>query len=137
MKKILLLIAFLLITTQSFAQWGGGVDVGKTTRHRFDVIAADTWMSNPFSGAQNSVASTLAGYNKVRADFSVTDDTVSVVANLMVSNDTIWTSGDSITVTRDSHKDWDLDAGKRYYVYIESISSSDRVTVWLTPYNQK
>ena len=134
MKKFLILF-LLLIPSIASAQYGGGFDVGQTTRHRFDVTALDTWFSNPNLGRSDDIK--LDGYNKVRADFSVTGDSVSILVNLMTSNDTIWTSGDTLTVTQDSYKVWDLVGGKDYFVYVTSVSSGDRITVWLTPFNER
>lgn len=135
MKRIFsIVLALALLPAVAYAQWGGGTQTGVKVTHRSAIASADTWMATaPTSNRAEETA--LSGYNNVRADFDVTGAAISIVCNLQCSNDSIWTSGDSLTVTRDTYKAWPLGGCKNYYVYLESVSASDTVTVYLTPYN--
>ncbi len=139
MKKVFgiaaVIMAISLFSTAAMAQWGGGKERGVRVTHRSAIASADTWMATaPTSNRAEETP--LSGYDTVRADFDVTGTGISIVCNLQCSNDSIWVSGDSITLTRDTYKVWDLGGCKNYYTYIESVSASDSVTVYLQPYNK-
>jgi len=94
------LFVLALAVTPAFAQYGGGVDIGRTILHRENIAIADS--------ATTTTSLELAGYNRVRADYDVTGASVSINVDLQCSNDTLWVSGDSITITEDSWDDFEL-----------------------------
>jgi len=136
MKKIgLISLLVLCLAVPCFAQWGGGINSGTTVTHRSALGTADVWWaSNPAQPTSSSLE--LRGYNKVRADYDVTPATVSIVGNLQCSNDSIWVSGDSVTVTRDSSDTFDLMGCEDYTFYVESMTAGSTITVYLTPYSK-
>ena len=77
------------------------------------------------------------GIARSRPRCNHTGDAISIVGNLQCSNDSIWVSGDSVTITRNTYDTFDLLGCEDYYFYIETLSDSDRITVYLTPYNTK
>ncbi len=86
MKRIgLVLFVLALMVTPAFAQYGGGVDIGRTILHRDGISVADT--------AITTASLELAGYNRMRADYDVTGADVSINVDLQCSNDTLWVSG--------------------------------------------
>lgn len=141
MRKLILTLGLILaLTIPAFAQWGGGFDVGKTITHRSfantPVDVVDTWHATNHSGVTSSAVE-LSGYNKVRADYDVTGTDVSIVISPQCSNDTLWVSSDSITVTNDSYDVFDLSGCKDYNFYIDSISAGDSIRIYLTPFSTK
>ena len=139
MKRVLsLVLVALLISTSAFAQFGTGKEIGPTISHRGVISTADTWLATA-PQEQAATKAQLDGYDYVRADFDTAGTIpISIVANLICSNDSIWTSTDSITVTRDSYKVWTLGGCKDYYVYVETLGSGDTLnSIKLTPFNDK
>lgn len=136
MRKFgLIAVLVLALATPVLAQYGGGFDIGRTIKHKDAQRDADEW----FAVSNTSItddALELAGYNRMRADYDVTGTDVSIVVNLQVSNDTIWVSGDSITITADSWDTFDLVGGKDYNFYVESVSASDTISIYVTGYNR-
>ena len=119
-----------LAVTPAFAQYGGGVDIGRTILHRYNIAVADS--------ATTTGSLELAGYNRVRADYDVTGSDVSINVDLQCSNDTLWVSGDSITITADSWDEFDLMGCKDYNFYIESVEGvSTELDIYVTGYNRK
>ena len=135
MKKVYaFILTMVLLPTMALAQWGGGTQGGATFKHRDAIATADNWKQTE-PNSNRAEATELSGYNNVRVDYDVSGDGISIVSNVSCSNDSIWVSGDSLTVTRDTWKSYPIGGCKDYYVYLESVSSSDTVTVYLTPYN--
>lgn len=135
MKKafgITLVLAFL--STPAFAQWGSGNTHGATILHRSAVSSADTWFTTAQT-APRTGSEELNGYTWARIDANVSVNGATIVCNLAVSNDSIWVSGDSLTFTKDSYQDVELQGGADYYLNIDSISSGN-VTFYLTPFNK-
>ena len=133
MKRFLLAsIAVILIATYAFA---GPVYWGPTILHRGNVSSVDTWFVTAQNQARDGSVE-LKGYNSVRIDANVTGDSVSIVCNLACSNDSTWVSGDAITFTKDSYVDEYLQGCADYYVNVDSVSSGDIITIYLTPFNR-
>jgi len=136
MKRLaLVVVALLVFSTASYAQYGGGVDVGRTITHKDAQLDADEWYATSNTSASED-ALELRGYNRMRADYDLTGDSANI--NLMCSNDSLWVSGDSIAVTTDSWDDFELMGCEDYLFYVESIEGSSKsITVYVTPYNRK
>jgi len=137
-KKLLslgLIGLLLTLTVPAYAQWGGGNTFGQTVTCKGVSDRPDLWFA--VANTQNtSSALELAGYNAVRADYDVTGSDVSINVNFMCSNDSLWYSGDSIEVTADSWDTFDLVGGKDYNFYVESVSASDTISIYVTGYNR-
>lgn len=137
MKKILAIaLTLMAVSTTAHAQWGGGFDAGKTIKHRDTISSADSWLNNNYS-SQRTDALNLDGYNMARLDYQVTGDAVSIVGNLMCSNDSVWVSGDAVTATNQDYDRVTLAGCDRYYFYVQSVSAGDKITVYVTPYNER
>lgn len=133
MKKIIIVFALVFgFMTCAFAQY---VYHGPTIKHRDDITTADSWFTNSQHESRDGSVE-LKGYNSVRIDVNVTGDSVSIIGNLACSNDSIWVSGDSLTFTQDSYVDEYLQGCADYYFNIDTVSTSDRITVYLTPFNR-
>ena len=130
MKRFVGCVIMLLIAVQCFAAQYHGT----TILQRDDVNAVDSWFTTaqkqPRTGSLE-----LKGYNSVRVDVDKSTDSSTVTGNLVVSNDTIWVSGDTLTFTKDTYQDVILQGGSDYYFNIDSISAGT-VDVYLTPFNQ-
>ena len=134
MKKLFLTLGLILaLAIPAYAQWGGFIETGATTAtHNIDVL--DAWWHTNTSGVTSSSIG-AKGFEKVRADFDVTGSDVSIVYNFQCSNDTIWVSGDSTTVTEDSWVAFDVMGCEDVNIYLEGISASDSIKIYLTPFN--
>ena len=134
MKKLLLVLGLVVVMAlPAFAQLNyRGTTVKK---HRDDVTTVDTWFATAQTHPRTGSVE-LKGYNAVRIDANVTGDSVSIKGNLACSNDSLWVSGDSLTFTKDSYQDVDLQGCSDYYFNIDSISSGDRITIFLTPFSK-
>lgn len=134
MKRILTVaVLILMLAIPCFAQWSNSI-VGSTIEHRSEVSIGDRWwLTSPKQVTASSLE--LAGYNSVRADYDVTGSGVSVSVNMQCSNDSLWVSGDSITITEDTTAVYDLTGCKDYNWFVENVSASDSITIYLTPFN--
>ncbi len=138
MKKALLIVGLILaVTVPAFAQWGGGYYFGRTVLHRDSIDAPDFWYGSYGSAYNTSSSLELAGYNAVRADYVLTGTGASASVSLMCSNDSLWMSGDSISITKDTWKVYDLMGCKDYNFYVENIvGTTPTLTIRLTPYDK-
>jgi len=137
MKKLFLILAVLaLFISPVMAQWGGGqIKQGATVTHRSSQAYADTW----FSSNNKSVTSTslaLNRFNHVRADFDITGSDVSIDVTWQCSNDSLWLNEDTINVQEDSWITKELSGCAAYNYHVDSVSSGDTITIYLTPYNE-
>ena len=107
---------------------------GPAILHRDAVSSVDTWFGTAQT-APRSGSEELKGYDSVRIDANVTGTDVSIVCNLACSNDSLWVSGDSLTFTKDSYQDVSLQGCADYYVNLDSVSSGDSASIYLTGFN--
>lgn len=131
MKRLVLTLAILtLIVGTANAQWSQpptGISKGVTVLHRDRIQANDT--ATTWEGVN------VSGYKKARLDFDVTGNT-SFDVTPQCSNDTVWMSGDSVTITEDSTYSVDTMGCSKLNAWIDAESGTMTMTVYVTPYNQ-
>ena len=141
MKKILVVtILVAVLAIHAFAQWGGGFQFGKTRTHTSQIVQGETW----HGASPNQVTSSalqFSGYNAVRVDYDLSTADTQANVNFMCSNDSIWISGDSITITEDTYEYYDLIGCEDYTFYVESVmGGADRdasyISIYTTPFNK-
>ena len=136
MKRILTIaVLIMMLAVPCFAQWGGAI-AGDTIKHREGIDVGEVWWSQmPLHATGSSLE--LAGYNSVRADYDISGIEAEVNVNIQCSNDSLWVSGDSITISEDTYASYDLSGCKDYNWFVESVDgTSASIDIYVTPYNE-
>lgn len=129
MRRVFLALTILaLIASPVYAQWHNpSMANGRPSTYRVDVASEDIAVT------MRSV--NLDGYNKARLDFDISGASATIKYNVQCSSDSVWYSGDSVTLTAtgDSWDEVDLiGCPGGYNVWIESISAGT-VDIDITP----